>query len=77
MNKYEPLANYLRSRAGAVSLSISDVDNLVGGLPASARRYRQWWANDPSHVQARAWLEGGFRTESVDFPSERVLFVSR
>ncbi|MFN3975382.1 MAG: leucine--tRNA ligase [Dehalococcoidia bacterium] len=38
----------------------------IGRLPPSSRRYRAWWANDRRHVQARAWLDAGWRVVGVD-----------
>lgn len=45
-------------------------------LPASAFRYPQWWENDAEHhVQAKAWLEAGYKTENIDLDAKRVEFV--
>jgi len=56
--KYEPLAEHLAAPGArgqaTVELSFSDIDAMVGGLPRSARQYREWWDNN-SHVQALAW----------------------
>jgi len=42
------------------------IEELLGGpLPDAARRHRPWWANDLSHVQATAWLAGGWKTGKV------------
>ncbi|MCS7206506.1 MAG: leucine--tRNA ligase [Dehalococcoidia bacterium] len=46
----------------------------VGPLPPSSRHYRQWWANTRSHVQARAWLDAGWRVVAVDGERQRVTF---
>lgn len=45
-------------------------------LPASAYRYPQWWQNDAQHhVQAKAWIEAGYKTENVDVDAQSVEFV--
>lgn len=45
-------------------------------LPASAFRYPQWWQNDAAHhVQAKAWIEAGYKTANVDLDAESVEFV--
>jgi hypothetical protein len=45
-------------------------------LPASAFRYPQWWQNDAEHhVQAKAWIEAGYKTENVDLAARVVEFV--
>jgi hypothetical protein len=60
--KCEPLSVELRSAFGhgeaLVELGFEDVARIVGGLPPSAVRSRQWWANG-SNVQARAWRDAG------------------
>jgi hypothetical protein len=45
-------------------------------LPASAFRHPQWWQNDAEHhVQAKAWIEAGYKTENVDIDGQSVEFV--
>ena len=45
-------------------------------LPTSAYRYAQWWQNDAaSHVQAKAWIEAGYKTENVDLDAQSLEFV--
>jgi hypothetical protein len=55
-------------------MTFDEVDQLVGGLPPSSRRWAAWWANDPTHVQARAWLEVGRRVDTVDLRAGWVAF---
>jgi hypothetical protein len=46
-------------------------------LPASVRRYRQWWENPGTpdqHSQAQTWLEAGWEVNTVDLHSEWVRF---
>lgn len=77
MAKYDPLQNYLAARPEQirqVTMSFGEVEGLVGGLPASAREYRAWWAND-SKVQAQAWRAAGWHVESVRQDAERVVFA--
>ncbi len=78
MAKYSPLAELLQRRSGAsVELSFATIAEVVGGLPDSARRHRAWWANDPSHVQARAWLDAGWQIDDVRPDQGRVRFRRR
>jgi hypothetical protein len=79
MGKYDALADYLRevpSEEQAVTLTFSEVDRIVGGLPPSAYRIRQWWAND-SKVEARAWRAAGWHVDAdgVDFNGQKVRFA--
>jgi hypothetical protein len=79
MGKYDSLAAYLERVDGdrsAVTLSFRDVDRMVRGLPPSAYRLRQWWAND-SKVEARAWRSAGWDVDEggVDFNAQTVRFA--
>lgn len=72
---YSPLTRELGMAAGDVSLTFEELEDLLDrGLPASARLHRAWWANDESHSHARAWLEAGYRVDSVSLEAERVRF---
>lgn len=56
-------------------LSFAQIEDWLGErLPASAREHRAWWANDPSHAQARAWMASGWRSQDVDLASETLRF---
>jgi len=72
MGKYQPLADYLRRQAaGSVSLTFGQIEEVVGSeLPPSARAWSAWWANDATHVQARAWLGVGWRVSGLRLPEE-------
>jgi len=75
MNKYDPLRDYLAGLDQAsVTMSFGRVEELVGLLPASARKHRPWWAND-SKVEAQAWRAAGWHVEAVDERNERVVFA--
>ena len=79
MGKYDALGDHLRSLSPTtqrVTLRFTEVDAIVGGLPASARRIRQWWAND-SKVEARAWRAAGWHVDAggVDFNAGTVTFA--
>lgn len=78
-SRYDPLRRYLAGRSEpAVRLSFAEIERVIGlPLPASARRYRPWWANDQSgsHVHASAWMGAGRRTANVDLNAETVDFT--
>lgn len=79
MAKYDALRDHLAAvpaTTRVITMSFSEVDRVVGGLPPSARRLRQWWAND-SKIEARAWRAAGWHVdaEGVDFNAETVRFA--
>ncbi len=78
VSKYDPLRYRLEAEgAKTLSLRFSEIEALIGEpLPASARRYRPWWANElaGTHSHARAWLAAGWRTRHVDLSGETVEF---
>ena len=75
--KYDALREFLATtRRDPVSMSFEEIDGLVGGLPDSAYKYREWWANSPSHVGARdGWISAGMRTGPVDMIARTVTFT--
>ncbi len=77
-SKYHPLSDRLLAEdQPKVRLSFAGLDRVIpGGLPPSGRRWRVWWQNEgeDSHVQARSWLDAGYRVESVELPNGPVVF---
>ena len=58
-----------------LTLRFTAIDDLLGSpLPASARTYREWWANTDRSPQARSWLDSGYRVDTVDLMAGRVTF---
>jgi hypothetical protein len=58
-------------------MSFGEVADIVpGGLPPAAFRYRAWWANDATHVQARdGWLGANWRSAGVNMHMQEVTFL--
>jgi hypothetical protein len=79
-SRYAPLSVYLRKQPKGqerVELSFAQVEEIIqGALPAAALQHRSWWDNDAQrHVQARDWLDAGWRVAAVNFSEERVSFA--
>jgi hypothetical protein len=78
MGKYEPLRSFLvtldtpRWRA-----SFRELERILRfKLPKSALDRAEWWSNNTTgHSHARAWIEAGWRTESLDLESGKVTFA--
>lgn len=76
--KYEPLARFLsQQKQASIPMTFAQIEQLIGNrLPASARKHRPWWSNNPSNsVITRAWLDAGFKTTQVDMAGERLVFM--
>lgn len=77
MSKYAPLTDHLAARRQSiVEMTFPELESVLGfPLPASARKFREWWSNNPrNHTQALAWLDAGYRSRDVDFAAERLVF---
>ena len=77
MGRYDHLGAYLSEQTGdACTLTFAEVKEIVGySLPVSAKEYRPWWGNDKTHVQARGWMDAGWKVERLELQQERVHFV--
>jgi hypothetical protein len=75
--KYEPLRLILDQAPPeeSASFTFSELDQLIGGLPASAREHRSWWGNTFSHNRphALAWMATGRRVAELRM-GEAVVF---
>ncbi|MBA2707088.1 MAG: hypothetical protein H0U59_04705 [Gemmatimonadaceae bacterium] len=69
-SRYDPLRVFLEEKdEPVVRLTFSQIERILGRpLPASARKYAPWWANERegTHVHARAWMAVGRRSRKVD-----------
>lgn len=77
MRKYDPLGSYLQAKnLDQIPMTFEEVEALIdGNLPASARRHRAWWSNNPSNsVITKAWLDAGYVTANVDLGAEKLVF---
>jgi hypothetical protein len=69
-HKYDPLHDYLsRATSERVRFSFAAIEKMLQeSLPKSAYSYREWWANQSNMAnrpQAAAWLESGWKVDSV------------
>jgi len=77
--KYDPLRDYLVSRAGdtqELTMTFRHLDQLVRQLPQSARTRQEWWDNaTEARAQVRAWQQAGWHVQSVDLSAQVVVFA--
>lgn len=79
MAKYDALSEALRTaQSTSRTFTFDELEGLIpGGLPPSARQYREWWANAVSaDGQAASWMGAGWKVEAITLP-ERVTFVKQ
>ena len=78
LSKYKPLVAFLNEQpSDQVTLPFNRIDELVGGLPRSARDYEAWWSNsrtEDSHTWAHQWLAAGWERTRLDLAKELVTF---
>jgi len=79
-NKYDPLFDHLKSynpNEREVTLSFEQIEKIISAkLPYSAHTYQAWWANDTDgrHVNAKAWMDAGWRVYTVNLSHQWVTF---
>lgn len=77
MAKYDALQYFLEKvPESAIPMTFSEIEKLIGApLPASSRKHRAWWSNNPTNnVMTHAWLGAGFESADVDLAAERLVF---
>jgi hypothetical protein len=79
-SKYQPLADFLAASAiSEHTLTFRQIELILGSsLPDTATHppdKHQWWANDRTHSQARAWLGVGWQRGRLDPAAGIVTFV--
>ena len=75
-SKYYPLERYLQnSRKKCEGLTFSEIEKILNfQLPKSAYKYEAWWSNDKYHVQAKSWLNAGWKSCCLDMGKQRIVF---
>jgi hypothetical protein len=79
MSKYTPLRDWLFSASKIrVNATFQEIDNLVGGLPMSARKHSEWWSNEDvdttNHSHCKSWQAAGYKADA-DLKLEKVTFT--
>jgi hypothetical protein len=76
MSRYDGLTPHLLAKTEpVVILTFVELDAIVGVLPASARKYPEWWSNSyKSQPHAFAWLDAS-RLANPDFVEGQVTFT--
>jgi hypothetical protein len=78
--KYTPLEHYLRGLPESqweVTMSFEQIERILNDrLPLSATQHRAWWSNETegSHVEAHAWLNAGWKVDTVNSNGKWVRF---
>lgn len=78
--KCDPLHVHLESVGlERIAMSFDEIERVIGSnLPASARKHRAWWGNDPSRIAAAcAWLEAGLQNRKRQHRAQDSHFPKR
>ena len=77
--RYSKLNVFLaRRNASMVRLSFEEIESIIGReLPASAKEHRAFWANDPKHSQAKAWLDAGMYAKDLNLDTQAISFIRK
>lgn len=77
-HKYDTLQKWLRDQPESTSfmdVSFAELESVLqSSLPASAYKRREWWSNSQRNTQAKAWVKGGWRVQTVDLDAQRLTF---
>ncbi len=79
VSRYDALREILAGQPAEVhelAMTFAEIEDIVGPLPDSARRYRPWWGNT-ARGQALSWLAAGWHVGAVDLGGERVTMRRR
>lgn len=81
MAKYDPLKQALmRDRRQTVLMSFSEIEKLVGPLPATSHANQWWWGNEENKIkhyaQCRAWTAADYDAVA-DLKAQQVTFRRR
>ena len=77
--RYAKLNEYFsRRHEKRAQLTFEQIEQLIERkLPESAHNHRAFWANDPKHSQAKAWMEAGWRVEAINIDEKTLYFVRK
>jgi hypothetical protein len=78
ITKYEALTRYLKFRAaftGTVRLSLAEIDGIIkDNLPLTAYKNEEWWNNNETAAQAKAWIDAGWHVQEINLKEGYVIF---
>lgn len=81
MAKYDSLKRYLSNlqpTQNEITLPFKKIEEIIHDkLPKSAHIHRAWWSNEKNgvHVSAHAWMEAGWKVDTVNQGERWVRFV--
>lgn len=79
-SKYDPFVEYLKrfhAKDERVSFTFEEIEKILGtDFPPSARRYQEWWGNNPNtvHSFSKLHLRAGWTVHNVDRKAGTVEF---
>jgi DNA-binding transcriptional regulator YiaG len=74
-SKYYPLyQKFLRSSKTEITLTISEIEHVLGNSLPPTSTDRGWWSNRENALQASAWLKAGYKVTDFDSKTKSVTF---
>lgn len=76
--RYIRLAAWLADQPAEIeqlSVSLGDIESLLGAALPFNSRYPSWWRNDMRRMHSRAWLTAGWQVQTMDPEGETVTFT--
>ncbi len=78
MSKYDLLKEHLQNRTDHLwRARFWEIEKILRcQLPASARKYPAWWANEKNgpHVHSHSWQDADWETNDLNLTGEAVTF---
>jgi len=73
--KYVALTNYLKhADKDRITLKFDEMERIIGfDLPASARKYKEFWSSPKTHTLPFCFLSAGYQKVEADIVAEYIV----
>ena len=71
---YSKWEEYLNAKHDSFKIEFKEIEKIIGKLPPSAYKYKEWWNNHPSHPLMKVSLKNGWRQRNLDLFLKKVGF---
>ncbi len=74
MPLYSKFKEFLNTQNNSISITFSEIEEIIGKLPPSAFDHKEWWSNHPSHPLMKVVLKNGWKQRNLDVFLKKVEF---